>query len=493
VTTAPIQRPGRLERRLRRLLMAYPPGPRREELLDTIMEGEEGAPRRRSVRQALNLLRHGMRARLGHPRSHAVVVIATLVTLLTGLFGVAAVAPLGWALAPSLPQGAASDELKREVFPGLTAWGGGDAARWVPTGDGEGRQYGFAYYWAQATTATRDVAGYTNQARDRLAAQGWTIRGDVEVADSPPDQAPPASRSATFWATRDSLILHFDDEAYEKAAAWDSEGFVAFTLSRSAPPALWLIVLAGGLIAALLGWLTTGWVARRVEGRRLLRTVTVLSVAIGLLISLPLVAFVMLNSIPDDSPRTADEVFFLGVRGLLGLWQPALLFVGVMLLLAVMPRRGEWKRPVRVMAVGAALVALAAVWFADRAPRLVENARRTASHDSCVLATPAWNTAAGDRLSYTSRVFIRPQTSADQRNLIQAAISRIPGTRGFNFNYDPSSQAYRDAYCNGAPLPAGAGADLPYFWDVDLSSPGVLPGLAAEVGTMPGVVAVEPS
>ncbi|MFI6070014.1 hypothetical protein ACIA5C_00320 [Actinoplanes sp. NPDC051343] len=99
----------------------------------------------------------------------------------------------------------------------------------------------------------------------------------------------------------------------------------------------------------------------------------------------------------------------------------------------------------------------------------------------------------GGRLSYTSRVFIRPQTSVEQRNLIEAAIFRNPGTRGSNFNYDPSSPAYRDAYCDGAPLPPGAGKELPYFWDVDLSSPGVLSGLAAEVGTMPGVIAVEPS
>jgi hypothetical protein len=492
VTTAEFDGPSRLERQLHRLLMAYPPGPRREELLDTIVDGGQS---RLSARQALNLLRHGLRARLGHPRSRAVVVIATLMTLLAGVFGAAAAAPLGWALAPSLPQGAASEELKREVLPGLTVWGGGDAARWVRTGDGEGWQYGFAEYWAQHTSETREVPAYTQQVRDRLAAQGWKIRGDVEVTRPAPDDEPPASTSATFWATRDGLVLRFEDRLVDKPAAWSPEGNATFTVSRSAPAFLWAIALIGGLAGALIGWLVTGWVARRVQGRRLLRVLTVLSATIGLVIMLPLVAFVMLYSIPDEAPRLADEKVFLGLRGvLIGLWQPALLFAGVMVLLAATPRRSERSRPARVVAFGAAAAALVAAGFADRVPQLAESARSAAAADrTCVLATPAWESANGDRLSYLARVFIRPETTAEQRNLIDAAIARNPGMRGFTFYFDPASAAYRNAYCGGAPLPAGAGRDLPYFWEVDLSSPGVLPGLAAEVATMPGVVAVKPA
>ncbi|WP_250007591.1 hypothetical protein [Actinoplanes sp. M2I2] len=486
--------PDGLERQLRRLLLAYPPGPRRDELLDTILEGEEEGTRRRpAARQALNLMRHGMRARLGHPRSRAVVVIATLVTVLAGVFGAAAAASPGWALAPSLPQGVTSDELKREVFPGLTVWGGGDAARWVRTGDGEGWQYGFADHWVRHTAETRDVVAYATQVRDRLAANGWTIRGGVEFTGPEPDDVPPASRSATFWATRDGLTLHFDDTVVDKKASWDSEGSVTFALSRSAPAVLWLIALAGGLVAALLGWLMTGWVARRVEGRRLLRAITVLSATIGLTLLLPLAAFVALYATGgDDTPGPADELFFLGLRGILhGLWQPALVFACVMLLLAATPRRSERSQPARIAAFGLAAAALVAAGFADRAPRLADSA--SAAGRACVLATPAWKAPSTDRLAYGARVFIRPETTAERRNLIEAAIFRVPGAWGSSFAYDPASLAYREAYCDGAPLPAGAGPELPYFWDVDLSSPGVLPGLAAEVGALPGVLAVEPA
>ena len=490
MTTTEAEGSSRLERQLRWLLLAYPPGPRREELLDTIIDGEQDGGRLRpSARQALNLLRHGMRARLGHPRSRAVVVLATLVTLLAGVLGAAAAAPLGWAMTPSLPEGAASDELKREVLPGLTVWGGGDAARWVRTGDGEGWQYGFAEYWAQHTNEPRDVSAYTEQVRDRLAAQGWRIRGDVELARPLPDEEPPTTTSASFWATRDGLVLHFDDSA----ALRDSGRYAGFTVSRSAPATVWVIALIGGLAGALIGWLVTGWVARRVQERRLLRAVTILSTVAGLVILLPLVAFVMLYSIPDDAPRLVDEKFFLGLRGvLIGLWQPALLFACVMLLLASTPRRSEWSRPARIVAFGAAVLALVSVGFAGRAQRFVESARSAAAADrTCVLAAPVWDATNGGPLSYQARIFILPRTTAEQRNLVDAAIARNPGMRGFNFSFDPTSAAYRDAYCDGAPLPPEAGKDLPYFWDVDLSSPGVLPGLAAEVGSLPGVVAVK--
>ena len=40
-------------------------------------------------------------------------------------------------------------------------------------------------------------------------------------------------------------------------------------------------------------------------------------------------------------------------------------------------------------------------------------------------------------------------------------------------------------------VPAAAVSALPYFWTVDLESPGLFAGLAAEVTALPGVVAVQ--
>lgn len=486
-----------LERRYRRLLYSYPPGPRREELLDTLIEGAHAGGRRRpSARQVANLLSCGLRARLGHPRSRGIVVLATLIALVAGVFGAAAVAPLGWRLTPALPSGAESDALKREVFPGLVAWGGGDAARWVPTGDGESEQYGFADYWVWHTAETRDVVAYTTRVRDRLAADGWTIRRDVELTGPEPDSVGPASRSATFTATRDGLILRFDDTVVDRTAPWSTEGSAGFALSRAAPAVLWLLVAVAGLIAAVLAWLLTGWVARRVEGRRLRRAIIVVAAVTGLVVLLPATAFAMLWAMNGDHPPLAEEVWFLGLRLVLDwLGQPVLVAGCAVLLVAAIPGRGEWARPVRTVTFGAALLALIAAGSAARLPDLLAGDRQPAAAavQPCVPVAPAGSGAvSGDRLSYVTRVFVRPDATPEQRNLIEAAIGRTPGIRSYNFYYDPTSQEYRDAYCHGAPLVAGSGGAVPHFWQVDLTSPGVLPGLAAEVVAMPGIVAIQP-
>ena len=482
----------RLVRRIRRLLRVYPAGPRREDMLDTMVELLLARGRQRpGVRQVLNVLVCGMRARLGHPRSHGIVVLATLVALPAGLFGAAAVAPWGWKLAAPLPEGAAAEQLKREVFPGLTVWGGGNAARWVPTGDGEGEQYGYADYWVWHTAQTRDVDAYTTMVRDRLVARGWALEREVESSRSDADDVT-GWRSASFAASRDGLYLRFDDRLVDKQAAWSTEGTAGFTLTRTAPAALWLLEIAGALVAALAAWLATGWVARQVEGRRFEHAVTVLAVA-GLMVLVPVVSVVMLFAagFSDDDP--AEQGWFVAQRYLLDdAGRPALLFLGAMIAPAALLRREPWPRPRRALALGAAALALIAGGFGGRlldvAHRLDPQAPATAM--TCVPAVPTATDSA--RLSYRSGVFIRPETPAEQRNFIEAAIARIPGTRGFAFNYDPTSQAYRDAYCRGAELPPGSGAALPYFWDIDLSSPGVHSGLAAEVGSMPGVVAVRP-
>ena len=134
--------------------------------------------------------------------------------------------------------------------------------------------------------------------------------------------------------------------------------------------------------------------------------------------------------------------------------------------------------------VVAALGAGATVWY-TQAP--ASSAGRPACNPS---GPPAERPAEQTRLSMTARVFIRQDTTPEQRNYIEAAIARVWGTRAFSFHYDPAAPEYEDAYCGGRPLPAGAGATLPYFWQVDVSSPGVVPGLAAEVAGMPGVLAV---
>ena len=95
------------------LVRAYPPGRRRTELLDTFEEAGRSRP---SPREALNLLRHGLRARLGRPASRGVVVLATMIALVTGFLGASVFARVGWELVPGYPDTTAVSET---LFPGL--------------------------------------------------------------------------------------------------------------------------------------------------------------------------------------------------------------------------------------------------------------------------------------------------------------------------------------------------------------------------------------
>jgi hypothetical protein len=86
----------RLARRYAYWLRFYPPGPRRAEMLATLLECAPPERTRPTGREILNLIVYGLRARLGHPASTAVVVLAVLVALASGLLGAAAAARIGW-------------------------------------------------------------------------------------------------------------------------------------------------------------------------------------------------------------------------------------------------------------------------------------------------------------------------------------------------------------------------------------------------------------
>jgi hypothetical protein len=253
----------RLARRYRRLLRAYPAGPRRHELLDTLLDCAGPDRRRPTAREAANLLRHGLRARLGRPGTTAVVVFATLIAIATGFVGAAAANRLAWSAAPALPTGAAADRLTGVAFPGLRVWGGGDAATFMPEPDGENIRYGYADYWVRHTPQTRDVAAYSAGVRDRLAAAGWHI--GAEPAPDPLAAAPDDPRNRMFWATRDHLRLEYSAAYWPDHPRYASDGFVEFRLSRTESPLTAGAAVAGGLLSALAGWLLTGWVSRRTE------------------------------------------------------------------------------------------------------------------------------------------------------------------------------------------------------------------------------------
>ncbi len=265
-----------LERGYRALVRAYPPGRRRTELLDTLIEAAPADRRRPTAREAANLVRHGLRARLGRPRSRGVVVLAVLVALVGGFVGAAASARVAWEAVPGYPSGAALREISDTVFPGLDATGERD-------GDGlffdvmeksaldvlvQGHDEDFAFSTltvaAPGGFVTGDYRTWTDAARDRLVAAGWQIHdewptGATWIATGELDES-----GRSFRATRDGLGLLFSSET-DVVDTPAGQFYALATLDRLTPWYVNAAALAGLLLGALAGWLATGWASRRTE------------------------------------------------------------------------------------------------------------------------------------------------------------------------------------------------------------------------------------
>ncbi|MFC7535160.1 hypothetical protein [Actinoplanes sp. GCM10030250] len=462
-----------LARRYARWLRFYPPGARRAEMLGTLLECSPPGRTRPTLKEKINLSAYGLRARLGRPASTSIVVLATFVALAAGLFGAAGAARAGWEMAPALPSGAESEALGSTVFPGLHVWGGGDAETFVPSGDLESTVYGFADYWVKNTPETRNVRSYATAARDRLAAAGWDIRTeielDVDLAGDPP------TSSAHFVATRDGLVLSYDGVYWQNRAWYDADGGTGFELSRSATGWMTGLTVAGGLLAALTGWLLTGWASRRTEDHPF-RAIPAAALAwTSVVVSLLLALLGGLWSWQPDRP--GDEPIWHALRilsGESGLWVLALGLGGLAI--------AAWPTGLRALipaALALIVAGAAAGWPA------------TSAIATCTPSGPPANPPPAEVAhSRIARVFVAQNATDEQRNLAEAAIGRVWGTRSYSFHYDPTDPEYRYAYCEGARLSGQSGMTMPYFWEIDMSSPGVFPALAAEVGHAPGIVAV---
>ncbi|MEU4218234.1 hypothetical protein [Actinoplanes sp. NPDC026623] len=482
----------RLLRAYRRLLRVYPRGPRRDELLDTLVECAPPGRRRPAPREVVNLLRHGSRARLGRPGSRGIVVLALFVALAGGFLGAGAANRLGWQAVGPLPAGAEAAEISETIFPGLAVWGGGEAAGIVSQGDGEGIEYGYAVSWVKHTTATRDVAAYTAAVRARLEAAGWTVTG----VDPPLDQtdvvgANPADRSEGFTASRGALGLRFSDYYWAGLPAYDGDGNATYFLWQRPPSWLAAVTWLGFLPGAFLAWLLTGWVSRRLEPSPGIAGPAAAGAVLAVLCVVPYALLVLSAGGPADetaAPSWQGLGFTMGT--------PAMLFgiiAALLLLVAAVQRRprrpARWRRQAtRGPGVAVALIALASLLTGLGVYDLVT---RHALPGSCTPSVPAGIVdPPAARMSYLARVFISPLATDEQRNLAQAAIGRGLGG-GLTFAGDPRSAGFLTPYCDHGRIGPGAADALPRYWTVDLASPGLFGGLAAEMMAMPGVVAVQ--
>jgi hypothetical protein len=264
----------RLGRRYRRLLWAYPPGRRRDEVLDTLMEAAPAGRTRPSMRETLNLLRYGLRARLGRPAKPSVVVLAVLVALFTGCAGAGVASRLAWNAVPDYPSGTALAEITGTVYPGVPTEG-------QRTGDGlfedvmepstvqvllqgHDEDFGFAQYEFGPGFMKGDYREWTNATAARMEAAGWEVHdlgptGATWIATGELDES-----GRSFWAKRDGLAIDVSSET-DVVDTPAGSFFSTATMARFTP---WWVTALGGvgwLLGFLVGWLLTGWASRRTE------------------------------------------------------------------------------------------------------------------------------------------------------------------------------------------------------------------------------------
>ena len=477
-----------LGRAYRRLLHAYPRGPRRDELLDTLLEAAPAGRHRPTVKETVNLIRHGLRARLGYPRSRAVVVMVFLVALLGAYLGGAAGSRLGWTFASPVPSAAESAEITGTVFPGLKVWGGGHPDVIVAQSDGEGVEYGSAAYWLRHDAATRDLTGYAAGVKDRLVAAGWEIHDDTY---QPPEDMVDGGQDSelSFWADRSGVILGYSASLWTGMPDYDSDGGMRLTLRRSAPA--WLAAFGWTAAAAgfALVWLLAAWTSRRFSSLGVPGPLPGIVTGFMLFLFLP---SILLFPVPD-SPGQAP--WWAGLENGYGFLPLPLILAAIMLFGAALAGIGRGIRFLgrhpRASAAGGLLVALGLV-AALTLPGHFAKAPALSAPPPCHPAAgppPAPSDAeVGD--SRTVHIYVDPATTPHQRALVTAAMRRSWAGTDEDLVWDPASPAFRDEYCRGATVPAAAVASLPYFFPFELDVPGDYPALLQEVQGMPGVVAV---
>ncbi|MGX1614961.1 hypothetical protein ACWIF8_13815 [Micromonospora chalcea] len=239
------------------LLLAYPRDYRRArgaEILETV---RDVGPAHRRTRVAANLVRHGLRARLGRPASRSVVAWASVFAVACGLFAASFGTWLAWLGSRPLDHrdlAAVVDQLypDRQVShidqddPAAVFLIYGHPLNQDLVSElllGDGGEYALA-----ELTASFDqlpAAGLV-ELRQRLDAAGW-------------EQSEPVRSDTTVYAERGDHIL---------AAQLDAEGSMSLTLSRATPGTAYPAGLLAFALGAVGGWVLFGWASRRTEGRR---------------------------------------------------------------------------------------------------------------------------------------------------------------------------------------------------------------------------------
>jgi hypothetical protein len=344
---------GPLARRYRRLLFAYPRAYRRlrgDELLGALLDAAPPGRTRPTAREAANLLRHGLRARLGRPGSRTVVAWAVLTVVIGGVFSAAFATRAAWQTARPLPRTAEARAMLAEILPGQEFTGLRDApAMFVFYGQplswnaadsllfGDGGEYTQAGIGGGVDAPTLAPQETVELVQRNLRAHGWTVHS-LTVRDlySCTEPCEPDGRYTTIVARRGDTVFRMDVYPPEIPISPSvNAGFV-----RATPSAVYPFGIGGGVLGAVSAFLLFGWASRRTEGRHLARAAVKMLLAVTLFFwwAPTLLAFAWMARHHQDEPSpswppmwewlgqpTFSLLFFVGCgSALLGLALAAL-------------------------------------------------------------------------------------------------------------------------------------------------------------------------
>jgi hypothetical protein len=340
--------PRTLADRYRRLLLGYPRGYRRargDEIVATLLDLAPPDRTRPTAREAVNLVRHGLRSRLGRPNSRSVAVWGALTAVVCALFAAAFATRLGWQTARPLPTAAEATQLFSGML-GQDVAGhvGADPALFVIYGQPLGRDNlhllfsidAGEYQQGRAAVVLNGDAAVNHQdlvdaTRARLQANGWRvsdviIRNRVDCTSCDESTLP---RNAVFAARRGDDVLNVEISLGDRrprtpkpgVADYGIETYAYVELTRANPPAVYPFGIAGAVLGAVVGWLVFGWASRRLDGRAgfLRNSGTVLFGVAVFLWCVPLVLgppFMLEHHLSEPHPSWHPLWEWLGLPGL---------------------------------------------------------------------------------------------------------------------------------------------------------------------------------